>query len=41
MKKKYIVNLTDEERANLLKLIKSGSTRPRRISRAHILSVNG
>ena len=35
--KKYVVDLTPEERAGLLKLIKQGEAEARKLSRAHIL----
>jgi transposase len=37
MRKKYIVNLTVEERDQLLNLIKKGSASARKLTRAHIL----
>lgn len=37
MKKKYIVNLSEEERTELLKTTKSGTTRPRKVARIRIL----
>jgi transposase len=37
MAKKYIVNLTDQERETLLALTKKGSVRARKLNRAHIL----
>jgi transposase len=37
MAKKYIVNLADDERAQLLALTKRGKVSARRLSRAHIL----
>lgn len=37
MAKKYIVELTDEERAELGKLLKGGKARVRRLYRAHVL----
>lgn len=37
MRKIYVVNLTDEERATLLDLTKKGSAPARKIARAHIL----
>jgi transposase len=37
MAKKYIVELTDEERAHLLALTKKGNVRARKLKRAHIL----
>lgn len=37
MAKKYIVELTDEERAHLLALTKKGNLRARKLKRAHIL----
>lgn len=37
MAKKYIVDLTDEERTDLKKLLQSGKTRARRMYRARIL----
>ncbi len=35
--KRYIVSLTDEERAQLLALTKKGRLAARRLTRAHIL----
>jgi transposase len=37
MRKKYIVNLTAEERDQLLDLIKKGTSSARKLARAHIL----
>jgi transposase len=37
MRKKYIVNLTDDERATLLDLIKGGRLSARKLNRAHTL----
>ena len=37
MAKKYIVDLTDAERTELRDLVKKGTARARRLSRAHIL----
>jgi len=37
MEKRYIVNLTEEERKYLLELIKKGKSSARKINRAHIL----
>jgi transposase len=37
MAKKYIVNLADDERAQLLALTKRGKVSARRLSRAHVL----
>lgn len=37
MAKKYVVDLTDEERASLQQLLKAGSNRARRLTRARIL----
>ena len=37
MAKKYLVNLADDERAQLLALTKRGKVSARRLSRAHIL----
>jgi transposase len=37
MPKLYIINLTDDERQQLLDLVKKGQTSARKISRAHIL----
>jgi Homeodomain-like domain len=37
MAKKYIVNLADDERAQLLALTKRGKVSARRLSRAHML----
>jgi transposase len=37
MAKKYIVNLADDERAQLLALTKRGKASARRLSRAHML----
>lgn len=37
MRKSYVVDLTDQERAYLLEVIKKGITRPRKITRAHLL----
>jgi len=37
MRKKYIVDLTDEERASLLALTKKGKVRARKLKRAQIL----
>jgi transposase len=37
MRKKYIVDLTDAERTQLLELIKKGSVAARKLTRAHIL----
>ena len=36
-KKKYVVELKDEEKDTLLDLIKSGETKARKLNRAHIL----
>jgi transposase len=36
-RKKYIVELTDDERDTLLSLVKSGETKARKLNRAHIL----
>jgi transposase len=37
MEKRYIVTLTEEERESLLELIKKGTSKARKINRAHIL----
>jgi transposase len=37
MEKRYIVTLTDDERKQLLELIKTGKTSARKLNRAHIL----
>jgi transposase len=39
--KKYIVDLTDDERDTLLGLVKSGETKARKLNRAHILLLAG
>jgi transposase len=40
-RKKYIVELTDDERDTLLSLVKSGETKARKLNRAHILLLAG
>ena len=37
MKKVYVVNLTKEEKTELLKLVGKGAARARKMNRAHIL----